>query len=144
MDSENNYDVVAVNSSCSDVVNPDVITSSPGSPTAYSNQNITGVSNQHDASGQYDNVDNIVVKPLYGGILNKNNNKKNLKNNILFTIKFRNKSINIESIDEEGAIKIFLDNKIYKKDHLLEIYHNNKCSIYIVKNSYKNKFKKIN
>ena len=138
MDSENNYDVVSINNSCSNVINTNVTVSSPGSDTSHSNKNITSVSNQYDADGKYDNVNNISVKPLYGGIL------KNIKGNILFTIKFRNKIVNIESLNEEKAIKIFLDNKIYKKDHLLEIIYKNKSSLYIVKNGYKNKFKKIN
>jgi len=137
MDSENNYDVEAVNNSCSNVINTDVTVSSPGSDTSHSNQNITSVDNQHDANGQFDNVDNIIVKPLYGGILN------NIKKNILFTIKFRNKIVNIEAVNEKNAIENFLDNKIYKKDHLLEIIYTNKSSLYIIKNSYKNKFKKM-
>ena len=138
MDSENNYDIEAVNNSCSNVINTDVTVSSPGSDTSHSNQNITSVDNQHDANGQFDNVDNITVKPLYGGILN------NKKKNILFTIKFRNKIVNIEAVNEKSAIENFLDNKIYKKDHLLEIIYTNKSSLYIIKNSYKNKFKKMN
>jgi len=136
MDSENNdYDVVPVNNSCSTTINSNVTVSSPGSSTSYSSKDITTINNQHALSGQYDNVDNMTVKPLYGGILNKN---------ILFTIKFRNKETNIEALDEKCAIKIFLNNKIYKKDYLLEIYHKNICSIYVIKNGYKNKFKKIN
>jgi len=137
MDSENNYDIVPVNNSCNNVIHTDVTISSPGSDTGNSNQNITSTSNQTEANAQFDNVDNITVKPLYGGIL------KNVKN-ILFTIKFRNKIVNIDSLNEESAIKKFLDNKIYKKDHLLEIIYKNKSSLYIIKNNYKNKFKKIN
>jgi hypothetical protein len=136
MDSENDYDIIPINNSCSTINNSTVTVSSPGSATSYTNQDITNINNQHAVSGQYDNVDNLTVKPLYGGIL-KNNN-------ILFTIKFRNKEINIEAFNEKCAIKIFLNNKIYKKDHLLEIYNKNKCSIYVIKNGYKNKFKKIN
>jgi len=132
MDSENNYDIVPVNNSCNNIIHTDIIVSSPGSDTSKSNQNIDIASKQLHADGQYDNVDNISVKPLYGG-----------KKNILFTIKFRNKIVNIESLNEESAIKRFLDNKIYKKDHLLEIIYKNKSALYIIKNG-KNKFKKIN
>lgn len=138
MASENNYDIVPVNNSCNNVINTNVIVSSPGSDTSHSDKNITNTSNQYDANAQFDNIDNITVKPLYGGILN------NIKKNILFTIKFRNKIVNIEELNEESAIKIFLDNKIYKKDNLLEIIYKNKSSLYIIKNGYKNKFKKIN
>jgi hypothetical protein len=138
MDSENNYDVVPINNSCNDVINKDVTISSPGSKTAHSDQNITNINNQYDTNSQYDSIDN--VKPLYGGILKNNMNT-------LFTIKFRNKVVNIESLNEKKAIKIFLNNKIYKKDHLLEIIHKNKnthiSSFYIIKNGYKNKFKKM-
>jgi hypothetical protein len=159
IDSEINYEIVPVNNSCKNQVHNDVTISAPGSQTSYSNQNITDVTKQTDANAQYDNVDNITVKPLYGGILEKKNNKIinknlsllkssyskiNIKENLLFTIKFRNKIVKIQSLDEKSAIKIFLNNKIYKKDHLLEIIYKNKSSIYIIKNGYKNKFIKIN
>jgi len=137
MDSENNYDIVPVNNSCNNVINNNVIVPSPGSDNAKSNQQIESVNNQTDTNAQFDNVDNITVKPLYGGFL------KNIKD-ILFIIKFRNKIVNIESVNEESAVKKFLDNKIFKKDHLLEIIYKNKSSLYVIKNGYKNKFKKIN
>jgi len=135
MDSENDYDIIPVNNSCSTIINNTVTISSPGTSTSYTNTDITNVNNQHILSGQYDNVDNMTVKPLYGGILNKNT---------LFSIKFRNKITNIEALNEKSAIKLFLKNKIYKKDHLLEIYNKNKCSLYIVKHGYKNKFTFVN
>jgi hypothetical protein len=134
MDSENNYDIEPVNSSCNNIINDTVIINSPGSTLNNSDKDIISGTNQHDADAQYDNVDNISVKPLYGGI----------KTNILFTIKFRNKIININSDSEYNAIKLFLNNKIYKKDNLLEISYKNKFSLYIIKNSYKNKFIKMN
>ena len=131
MDSETTeYDITPVNHGCSNVVNSNVIVSSPGSQTAQANQGISDVNNQHIADAQYDS-DIGNVKPLYGGILKKD---------ILFTIKFRNKIVNINAKDENSAIKLFLNNKIYKKDNLLEIIHKNKSSLYIVKNGYKNKF----
>jgi len=108
MDSENNYDIVPVNNSCNNVINNNVIVPSPGSDNAKSNQQIESVNNQTDTNAQFDNVDNITVKPLYGGFL------KNIKD-ILFIIKFRNKIVNIESVNEESAVKKFLDNKIFKK-----------------------------
>jgi hypothetical protein len=148
MDSESNYDIIPVNNSCSGVVNKNIIVTSPGSQTSNSNQNITTVNNQSENDTQYDNVDNINIKPLYGGKLKnltikKLSNKKNI-NLSVFTIKFRNKLVNIESSDEESAIKILLNNRIFNKDNLLEIIYKNKSSVYIIKNGYKNKFKKIN
>jgi hypothetical protein len=138
MDSENNYDIIAVNNSCDSVIHSNIIVASHGSDVSHSNKNITSLSNQQDANAQYDNTDNMSIKPLYGGIL------KNIKENILFTIKFKNKIVNIDSFTEKGAIKIFLKNKTFKKDHILEIIYKNRSSLYIIKNNYKNKFIKIN
>lgn len=148
MDSESNYDIIPVNNSCSGVVNKNVIVTSPGSQTSNSNQSITTVNNQYENDTQYDNVDKMDIKPLYGGkfknlSIKKLSNKKNV-NLSVFNIKFRNKFVNIESSGEESAIKILLNNRIFNKDHLLEIVYKNKSSIYIIKNGYKNKFKKIN
>ena len=128
-DSETDYSVTPANNTCSNTVNNSVTVASPGSQNANTSQNIASVNNQHIADSQYDNVDSITVKPLYGG---KNKN-------IFFTIKFLNKIVNINAIDEISAIKLFLNNKIYKRDHLLEIKHNNISSVYIIRAGYKNK-----
>jgi hypothetical protein len=133
-DSSTDYDFKPVNHACDNVTNSSVIVSSPGSQTAQSSKDISNVQNQHAADAQYDNVEAGDVKPLYGG--------ESKEKNILFTIKFLNKTVNILATDEKSAIKLFLNNKIYKKDNILEITHNKKSSLYIVKNGYKNKFVK--
>lgn len=133
MDSE--YEITPINSSCNNIINKNLTISSPGSATSYSNQNITNVNNQHDLNSQYDNINNMNIVPLYGG--------KSNKNNILYTIYFLNKKININANNEKNAIKSFLNNKIYKKDNLLQIIHKNIKSLYIIRSNYKNKFIKI-
>jgi len=138
MDSENSdYDIVPINNSCTNTINSSVIVSSPGSQTSNTNQNISNINTQHEVNSQYDNVDNINVQPLYSG-------GKKLKNSLVFNIKFRNKIINIESSSEKKAIRIFLKNKNYKKDHILEIIYKNKNSIYLIKGNNNNKINKIN
>jgi hypothetical protein len=134
-DSSTDYDFKPVNHACDKVVNNSVIVSSPGSQTTQSDKSITDVHNQHEADAQYDNIEAGNIKPLYGG--------KSKEKNLLFTIKFLNKTVNILATDEKSAIKLFLNNKIYKKDNILEITHNKKSSLYIIKNSYKNKFIKM-
>jgi hypothetical protein len=138
MDSENSdYDIVPINNSCTNTINSSVIVSSPGSQTSNTNQNISNINTQHEVNSQYDNVDNINVQHLYSG-------GKKLKNSLVFNIKFRNKIINIESSSEKKAIRIFLKNKNYKKDHILEIIYKNKNSIYLIKGNNNNKINKIN
>jgi hypothetical protein len=133
MDSETNYDIIPVNNSCKNVINNSSIVSSQGSSTSYSNQNITNINNQHAADSQYDNVDNLQVKPLYGGKNKIINNKLNF-----YTIKFRNKIVNIEAFNKKNAIKIFtnrnINNKLYKTDNILEVIYKNKNSLYILSN----------
>ena len=130
MDSESvDYDIKPVNSKCSSYVKTDIVPSHSGT-TSNTNNNIDVTQNQMTTNSQFDNPDIASPKPMYGG----NNNYK---------IIFRKKSTFINNNSEQDAIKIFLNNKIYKRDYLLEISKNNKKSIYIIRANYKNKIKKI-
>ena len=136
MESEDSSNVVPINQTCSKVINTEVIVPSPGSVTATTTQNADNISNQQKANAQFDNVDDLVVKPMYGGIQKK------------FIINFRNKIMAINTDNEINAIKKILNNKIYKKDYLLEISeeiskNKKNKSMYIIRGRYKNKFKKI-
>ena len=126
-DSES-IDITPVNSQCSTYVKTDIVPSNSGTST-NTNKNIDSMQNQMTTSAQYD-TDVASPKPMYGG----NNNYK---------IIFRKKSSFITGSSEQDAIKSFLNNKIYKKDYLLEISQYNKKSIYIIRANYKNKVKKI-
>ena len=89
MDSENDYDVIAVNNFCSKSINT-VIIPPPGSLNAINNVNA-----QHQANIQYDNINNLDVKAIHGG--NKYryfkiydiylNNINNLNNKVNITYK---------------------------------------------------------
>ena len=131
MDSESNdYDITPVNSKCSSYVKTDIVSSHSGT-VSNTNNSIDNVQNQSKASAQYDqNISSPKSLILSGG----NNNYK---------IIFRKKTVFINGNSEKDAIKIFLNNKIYKRDYLLEISQYNKKSIYIIRGNYKNKIKKI-
>lgn len=132
MSESEDYDIIPANNGCSTSTNSLLIKPTPNSSTGNATTNIDATSNQHDSDSQYDNTDSIVVKPLYGGgDLTK------------FKIIFKNKINYIYSNNEIGAIKDVLNNKIFKVDHLLEIFHNNKKSMYVIQKNYKNKIKKI-
>lgn len=122
MDSENNYDITPANNSCSQTINKTNVTPTPGTTVGNSTQNVNDFHNQHQASAQYDSSD-IEVKPMYGG---------NLKN---FSIKFLNKLYLVNSNNEINAIKEITNNKIFKKDNLLEIKNEsmNNYKLYIVR-----------
>jgi hypothetical protein len=116
------YAVKPINTNCSSQQTNSVImdTTNP----AYQ------VTDQLEASTKYDNVNNLSIKPLKGGSIKK------------LTIKFKNKLYHIQnSSNEIQAIKNILNNKIYKRDYLLEILENK--SLYIIRGNYKNKFEKI-
>ena len=127
-DSES-FDITPVNTQCSTYVKTEIVNSHSGT-TTNTNKNIDSVQNQTTASARYDSDNIDSPKPMYGG----NNNYK---------IIFRKKSYFIQCSSEKDAIKSFLNNKIYKKDYLLEISQYNKKSIYIIRANYKNKIKKI-
>lgn len=129
-ESENNFDVVPINKTCSSIINTTVIKPSLGSTGDNLDTNLNNIDTQNEVNAQYDNVDNIEVKSLVGG---------SLKN---YIINFRNKQYNINSDNETNAIKIVLNNKIYKKDYLLYINekNNNKKSTYVIVRKQKNKF----
>lgn len=129
MDSENNYDVKPVNHACG--TNNNVIKPVPNSSSASASNNIQSVDNQSKVDSQYDNTNEIEVKPMYGGTYKK------------FKIEFKNETFYIKEHDEFNAIKKILKDRIFKKDYLLEIFENKKKSMYIINANYKNKFKKI-
>lgn len=126
------HEVVPINNKCQGHVETKII-SNPGTDTSQAAKGIQSGNNQQSFDAQYDAVDNMKVKPLYGG---KNNN-------ILFKIYFMNKKWDVYDINEKNAIKQILNNKIYKKDYLIEISYQSIKSVYIIKANYKNKFKKI-
>jgi hypothetical protein len=125
------YDVKPANNMCSKTINNTVIIPQPGSQTEQNLNNTNSINDQHLENSKYDNVDSINVKPLYGGVLNKNTN---------FKIFFKKNIININATNELEAINIFLKNKYFNKDYLLEIqkYNNNK-SLYLIRCNKKNK-----
>ena len=63
--------------------------------------------------------------------------------NIKFKILFQNNISFIDSINEINAMKKILNGKIYKKNYLIEVYNNNKKSVYVLRANKKNKFKKL-
>lgn len=131
MDQEqNDFDVKPANHTCSSASSTS-ITAAHGSQNAAVSQNLDTVNSQNAASSQYDNVDNMNVKPMYGGTLKK------------YKIIFRKKTYFINELNESSAIKKILNNKIYKKDYFLEIYYNIYNSLYIIRANHKNKFVKI-
>jgi hypothetical protein len=133
MDSENNYDITPINNHCSSSANVKII-SQPGSENDISIKNANTIQNQHIADAQYDISTDLNVKPMYGG-LNKINKK--------FKIIFRENTFYIDSKDEINAMKEMLNGKVYKKNYLIEIYNQNKKSIYVLISNKKNKFKKL-
>jgi len=130
-DSKNNFDIVPANKTCSSNINTVVVKPSPSSSEASLDNNINNLNAQSKVNAQYDSVDNIEVKPLTGGGFKK------------YNIDFRNKKYNINSDNEVNAIKMVLNNKIYKKDYLLYINekNSNKMVTYIIIRNKKNKFK---
>jgi hypothetical protein len=131
MSESEDYDIIPVNHGCSSSTSSLLIKPTLNSSTGNATTDITASSNQYDYDAQYDNTDNIIVKPLYGGSL------------IKFKIIFKNKINYIYSNNEINAIKDVLNNKIFKVDNLLEIFHNKEKSMYVIQKNYKNKIKKI-
>jgi hypothetical protein len=130
IESENSFEIVPINKTCSSNINTTVIKASPGSSGDALDSGLNNIDAQNKVNAQYDSVDNIEVKSLTGG---------SLKN---YIINFRTKKYNINSDNEINAIKTILNNKIYKKDYLLYINekNNNKIVKYVIIRNKKNKF----
>jgi hypothetical protein len=144
MDSENDYEIVPANNTCSSNINKQLVIPTPGTTTSQNLNNVNAIGNQHIEDSKYDDTDAIQVKPMYGG------NVKNLKT---FKIIFRKKKYLVNSNNELNAINnlLSLKNSNYKKDYLIHIEELNKINknnFYVLesnnKNNKNNKNKKIN
>lgn len=127
------YDFKPANHSCSTIIHPNLLVINPGTKNEATMNNINALQQQHLEDSKYDQTDEIIVKPLYGGNLNN------------YKINFKKKNININAYNEIEAIQNLLNNKVYKKENLLEITdNNNNKSLYVIKtNKKKNNLKKI-
>jgi hypothetical protein len=133
--SQESYDIVPVNNKCSGIINHQAIVESPGAASAKTSSSIDTLDSQNKESTRFDNIDDMKVAPLSGG-----NNKKIKK----YLIVFCNKKYDIYALNEIESIKIFLNNRIFKKDYLIEVIDNIKTrSVYIIRGFHKNKFIKI-
>lgn len=119
-----NYDVKPVTSNCTNTPNNVVIKPVEGSPTGNTLGSVSQQNAQLNENSRYDTINETTITPLSGG-------KKNKKYNIKYNIKFINKNYIVYEKDELKAIKNIINNKKYKKEHVLSI---NK-SLYIIKNT---------
>jgi len=113
------YDIKPANSSCSNQINKNVIIPTPGTSTTTNQIQANAIENQHNEDSKYDNVDNMHVKPLYGG-------NKYTK---YYKINFNNKIKKYKAKNEREAINIFLSKNKINKDYLLEISECNKNNV---------------
>ena len=130
---QKSYDIIPVNNKGSQVINHSAIVESPNTISAKTSGSINSLDNQQKESSRFDTIDSVNVSALSGG-------KKILKK---FLILFSNKKYINYGLNENESIKLFINNRIFKKDNLLEIIYNNKSSLYIIKGFIKNKFIKI-
>lgn len=118
-----NYDVNPVTSNCSSTSSNVVIKSVEGSPTSNTLGDVSHQNAQLNENSRYDTINEETVIPQSGG-------KKNKK----YNINFINKNYIVYEKNELNAIKNVINNKKYKKEHVLSI---NK-SLYIIKNTKNN------
>jgi hypothetical protein len=131
MNSED-HEVIPINNKCIKITNNLLITNKPGSNVSIADNSVDSVNYQQKVYSQYDNTEEIDVKPMFGG-----------ERTYDYTVKFMNKYYDFESngmLNHNDLIKKVLNNRIFKVDHLLII---NDRHIYIIRGNYKNKFKKI-
>jgi len=113
-----NYDVKPITSNCTNTSNPVVIKPVEGSPTGDTLGSVSQQNSQLNENSRYDTINDNMTQS--GG-------KKNKK----YNINFINKNYIVYEKDELKAIKNIINNKKYKKEHVLSI---NK-SLYIIKNT---------
>jgi hypothetical protein len=122
MTNTTNYDVKPVTSNCSNTPNNVVIKPVEGSPTDDTLGSVSHQNDQLNENSRYDTINDTMIQS--GG----------KKNNIKYNIKFINKNYIVYEKNELNAIKNIINNKKYKKEHVLSI---NK-SLYIIKNTKNN------
>jgi len=124
-----NFDVLPANNSCSNVVNKPVVIASASS----GNQAASDMLAQQAADSKGDA--DLIVRPIpytqKGG-----KNKK-------YMVYFMGEKYNLSEINEEECIKKVVNNRIFKRDRLIEIRNDNKISNYIIRGHKKNVFKKF-
>jgi hypothetical protein len=120
--STTNYNVTPITSNCPNTSSNVVIKPLEGSATGDTLNNVSSQNEQLLANTQYDTINNDSTIQSGG--------KKNKKYNISFI----NKNYIVYEKDELKAIKNIINNKKYKKEHVLSI---NK-SLYIIKNTKNN------
>ena len=131
------YDVKPANSNCSNIVNKNVVTITPGTPTAQTSASINNIQQQHIENTKYDNIGSFDVKPLHGGSKKKQNSNK------IFVVKFMNNKYNLNTSSKKKALQFFLKsnnqtinikkNQNKKKDNkIIEIYEKNNSSNHLL------------
>ena len=131
------YDVKPANSNCSNIVNKNVVTITPGTPTAQTSASINNIQQQHIENTKYDNIGSFDVKPLHGGYKKKQNSNK------IFVVKFMNNKYNLNTSSKKKALQFFLksinqttninQNQNKKKDNkIIEIYEKNNSSNHLL------------
>jgi len=126
-----NFDVVPANNSCLNVVNKPVIV--PASSSG--NQGASDVLAQQAADSKGDA--NLSVHPI------PNTQRGSGRNDKKYTVYFMGEKYNLSEINEEECIKKVVNNRIFKRDRLIEIRNDNKISNYIIRGHKKNVFKKF-
>ena len=116
-----NYDIKPVTSNCSNTPNNVVIKPVEGSPTSNTLGDVSHQNAQLNENSRYDTINDSMTQS--GG-------KKNKK----YSINFINKNYIVYEKDELHAVKNIINNKKFKKTHILSI---NK-SLYIIKNTKNN------
>ena len=116
-------DFTPVTSNCSNSSSNVIIKPVEGSPTSNTLGDVSHQNAQLKANTQYDTINEDTITTQSGG-------KKNKK----YNINFINKNYIVYEKDELNAIKNIINNKKYKKEHVLSI---NK-SLYIIKNTKNN------
>ena len=76
---EASFEITPVNHKCSTIINKDYVQPDPSSKNAVLANSLTSNDNQASADAQYDNVNNMNVKPLYGGYNKQKLSKRHFK-----------------------------------------------------------------
>ncbi len=141
------YDIIPANQMCKSQINTSHVISTPGT-TTHANQNaVNTIEQQHIEDSKYDNVNDMDVKPLYGGKHKQNKQnmqnkqtkdkplKKNLKN---YNIEYKNKLLRFKEKNEKDVLLKFINKYNINKQYLIQINEtkNNKHikeSLYLIK-----------
>ena len=128
------YNITPVTHNCTNsTINKSV--TQINTPAHHANVKLDNSANQAQENARYDTISETEVEPMHGG--------KKIKNNI-YKIFYKKKAFSIQTDSEKKALRYFIKNINLTQDELIQVLSKKENNMYILRNTKKTKYIKIN